>query len=512
MKTSIKQFLDDLYEIDPSLRDHQAALVPMIEKLLASDPAQSPDADFVARLRRQLQTRSSELSSSSSPFSMNKFLYALGGALSMAVIIPLVFVAVNQQNNVTETGAPMFTYGIQDVKNNAFGDLAATGESSIAAQPPMRNQSGGGGPEAMMQTNPAVLGTDAAISSKMIMPYPMTQYDYVYDGTLKDLSPTVSVFKRDTKAMSIAFSKISSSLNLGTIDLGSFAGMNVDSISMSQNKPFGYQITVNLRDSSIYLDAQWDQWPQSKCQTDACWQAERVKIGDVPSNDALTQIAQSFVKEHSIDVSHYGAPVVETAWKQEYDRAQSPDQAYIPDTIRVIYPLMIDGKEVLDQSGQKTGIAVGVNIKHKRVMNVYGIMDRTYQKSSYEGVTDEQKIKDYIATQDNYFGGYPIDMMMRAEGAEGMPTPVMPPDLEKTPISTIVLGEPTLSYVQYFRYANNVNEELFVPSLVFPVKEVKGMDSASYYRSSVIVPLSKDILENQNGGGVRPMGGDVRAM
>lgn len=513
MKPSLQQFLTDLYQIDPSLKSHEAEIVPLVEKLLKNDPAQSPDAAFVSRLRMQLQNRTAELAAHRLSV-WSKWLYAFGGAVTAAVVLPLAFVAWNNTQRSVSPSAGTSLFGFQTEKqgSHAFGDLdqMTAGQSAEMS----RSQGGGGGavPATAPATAPAMnaYGTnDIAVSESpavdvkmMIAPYPMTRTEYVYEGDIKDLQSSVSVFRRDPSGKSISLSSLGSAFNLGNIDLGSFAGMNMDSATFSQNKSYGYQITVNFRDLSVYLDAQWDQWPQSKCQTDACWQAQRVKIGDIPTDEALIAVAQDFVKDHGIDLSAYGAPTVDSQWKRDYDRAASAELAYIPDQIRVIYPLQIDGKDVYDQAGMKTGVSIGIQIKERKVLNVYGLMGRSYDQSSYDGVTDQKAIKDFIAKIDNYYGS-PMPLMER-----GMP---IPPDAGDVKTITVTLGDPVVSYVQYYRYDKAVSEELLISSLVFPVKDVQGAGDMGYYRTNVVVPLAKEMLELEQPV-IMPMEGDVRAM
>jgi len=504
MKTSLKTFLADLYEIDPSLKTHEAELIPLVEKLLASDPAQEPDTEFVKRLRMQLQNRVAELGSPASA-GFSRWLYAFGGAVTAAVIIPLAFVAVNNMKPTTaykQDGSALFSYSVKEEGKSAFGSLAGISETTAMS----RNQSGGGGPVGidggMVSARPEMAPTaplsetsnanDVMVDAKMIAPFPMTKYEYVYDGAFPELTSTVAVYKRITASKSVPFSALASSLNLGNIDLASFAGMNMDTVSFSQNKPYGYQLNVNLRDTSVSLDAQWEQWPQSKCQTDACFQAERVKLSDVPSEDQLIAAANAFIKDHSIDMRHYGTPSVDMQWKRDYDRAPNKNDAWIPDSIRVMYPLVVDGHNVSDQSGLPFGISVGIHVQSRKVMNVYGLMSRDYAKSDYAGVSDSQQIKDYLGKLDNY---------------AWMPEA----DQKDVKTATVTLGEPVMGYSVYYRYTNNTNEELVVPSLTFSIKDVQGGDQF-FYRANVVVPLAADMLKEQmNGGMPIPIDG-VRAM
>ncbi len=504
MKTSLKTFLADLYEIDPSLKTHEAEIIPLVEKLMKSDPAVEPDTEFVKRLRMQLKNRAAELSSPASA-GFSRWLYAFGGAVTAAVIIPVAFVAMNNMKPATtfkQDGSALFSYSVKEEGESAFGSLSMMNANDMtSARPPEGKMMGVGGggvtvtnavaveapaPQAMMARD-----MDAGVDTKMIAPYPITTYAYVFEGELPELTSSVAVYKRITAGKSVPFSALANSLNLGNIDLASFAGMNMDSVSFSQNKPYGYQMNVNLRESSVNLDAQWDQWPQSKCQTDACFQAERVKLSDVPSEDQLIAAANAFVKDHSIDMTHYGTPTVDMQWKRDYDRAPNKNDAWIPDQMRVLYPLVIDSNPVSDQSGMPFGISIGVHVKSRKVMNVYGLMSRDYAKSEYAGVTDKKQITDYLSTLDQY--GWAPDA-----GTE-------------TKTATVTLGTPVMGYSVYYKYDSNVTQELLIPSLTFPISDIKGGEQY-FFRQSVVIPLASEMLKQQQDGG-RPMPmEDVKAM
>jgi hypothetical protein len=161
-----------------------------------------------------------------------------------------------------------------------------------------------------------------------------------------------------------------------------------------------------------------------------------------------------------------------------------------------VYPLLIDGKEVHDQGGGLLGISVGVHVRHKKVSDVWGIMDRTYEKSNYDGVTDEKSIKDYLTTVDHY-PFYPMADNVRGENT--------PPETKKV---TVELGEPTLSYASFYMQTDKASNEVFVPALIFSVKQTEGV-----YRQNIVVPLAKELLDQQIkqgqpipiDGGPRPM-------
>lgn len=471
MKNSIKKFLVDLYAIDPSLQSMEAELIPLLEALLQQDPAQAPDAAFVAKLRRQLSDKAVAGGNV-----WSKWLYAFGGAVTVAVVLPVAMIATNQ--HPLSPQAPLFSNSVQATGKNAFGTLnlplASNTPEAMSARPGM------GGVAAVSDAPVAVEAQYGHVDTKMIMPWPMMTYKYVFSGSITDLTPQIDVYKRTQKSVNVAASSILDRLNIQSVNMGAFDNMNVDSVSFAQRQKFGYQISVNLREATLSIDANWEQWPQSQCQTDACWQAERVKIGDIPADDVILDIANDFMQRHGLGVSAYGKPVVDNAWRRDYERSEDKANAYVPETQRVVYPQLIDGKVVYDQSGQMAGISVSVHVKHKKVMNVYGIFDRSYDKSEYKGVTDMAEIQQYLSRVDNY--GYDP----AATGGE------------KPKQATAVLGTPTRAYSVYYRYTQNVSEEFLVPSLIFPVERVEGGDKNSWYpRTTVVVPLATDMLAEQ---------------
>lgn len=467
---TIETLLQELYAIDPELRTHEADLRPLLERLLAERPDQAADPAFVEQLRMQLREHAATLGerASTSPFfTMQKFLFALGGAAA-AFLIALPFLGDRLSTRETTEGTPLFSYSITETSDRAFGELAALppAPDAISARP----QSGGGA------------GGDPSIDSKMIAP-DMVQYKYTFAGTLPPLTAeTVKVLARQKEGTKLSHNAIARMLNLSQIDLESFGNANVDSINFYQDQSMGYAFYVNLREGSLSISPQWDKWPQpgANCRDEACFRSVQLKIDDVPTDDVLLSIADAFVKEHRIDVSTYGAPEVQKAWMRDYDRAENKSEYYIPDVQHVIYPLLLDGQPVIDESGMKVGISVGVNVRQKKVSDVFGIMNQSYLASQYPAVTDETTVRSYIEKLDSF-----------------------PPDftiMQGTTVRTVTvtLGEPTMGLTRIYNYDESQPKELVVPALIFPVNETQGADMP--WRRSVIVPLAAELLKAQGGG------------
>ena len=479
MTRTPESIYQELILIDRSFRDHEATLLPIIKALLAQDPAREPDEKFLQDLRVRLRDHAAALQnhSSLSPFSvMQKYFPYLSGALAVLVIVPVfAFFLMKPGTFPVAPGEPLFGESITSTPPRAFGSLTpAEVPVTPGAEAAMgRSQGGGGG----LGSSPSALSV--ARDEKMIMPYPMVQFDYVYSGEFPELQQSVGVYRRNPRAASLPLSSIGSSLNLGTVNLESFAGASTESITFQQDREFGYQIYVNLRDATISIDAKWDKWPISQCQTEECYRRERITLADIPEDQVLIDIAKAFAEEHGIALSGYGEPEVDNLWRRDYDRAENKEFAYVPETQRVVFPLLLDSKKVTDQSGALYGISMGIHVKHKRVMNVYGITGQSYEKSDYEGISNPAEIQNFLAKLDKYpADSFPQDMK-----------------IEK---GTVTLGTPTLGFAVHYTYDGMTSQELLVPSLIFPVEKVDAPAEYYFYRQSVVVPLAKDLLKEQN--------------
>ena len=477
MTRTVSAIIDELIALDPALKEHEAALEPLVKALLAADPAREPDADFLKDLRSRLQQRATVLSSSqASPrSSMSPFSFLAGAIAAVVIAVPAVTYIVTHDGMTQTTKDSLFAYEVTSASPHAFGDLQ---NAQPAAGGMGGARTGGGGMGGDSAAPMAAENASYGMADEKMMIYPpgeMTTYDFVYDGELPPLpQDTVNVLKRQQRFQNVPLSLIADRFDLGMVDLDAFGSAKLEYATFLQDKDFGHVISLGLRDGSISIAQNWEKWPQSKCQTEACWQAERVTIGQIPSDEEVIRIANDFIEDYGIDVSHYGEPFVENSWRTEYDRAADKSQTYVPETQRVIFPLLVEGLEVVEQQGEKSGISVGVHVKHKRVSDVWGLMDQTYASSAYDAVSDPQMIKDYLKNFEHFD---PVAMGIRDAKVKNV---------------RVTLGTPTMALSRHYTYGDAMPAELLVPSLVFPVLSVEG--NASIYRKAVVIPLAKELF------------------
>lgn len=365
----------------------------------------------------------------------------------------------------------------------ATGQTVAKPDAAISSAAPGRTALGmGGGGTA-----------DAKMVSGIMPPFEFKNYKFEYKGELSVGSSSAEVLRRiKTINTGVDAGSLLASLNFGPANLSSFSGMAMQSASFIQKEELGYNINISFDDGSVSIGQNWEMWPAGKCGSDqSCFDAQRVKYEEVPSDADAIAIAESFVKDHGINISMFGAPEVNNFWRTSYDAAPDKASYYLPETVDVVYPLELDKLGVYDEySGQKQGLVISVHVKTKRVASAYGLTTQAYESSSYESETDTKKILSYAEV-----GGI---NSYRSEGAK---------------TETLELGEPTRGFIRYYNYVSiasaslgNRNEELLVPALIFPIKNIPK-DDPNFYRTSVIVPLVKEVLDerlkNSGGGPVR---------
>ena len=116
MTASHQTILAELYEIDPSLREHEAELVPLVQKLLERDPAQKPSPAFVKQLRKELAARAEasahgavehRVSYAAPGGWFNRFAFALAGAAAAVVIaVPVTLQWANGGTSFVPPSSP----------------------------------------------------------------------------------------------------------------------------------------------------------------------------------------------------------------------------------------------------------------------------------------------------------------------------------------------------------------------------------------------------------------------
>ncbi|XOB42359.1 MAG: hypothetical protein ACKKMP_03300 [Candidatus Nealsonbacteria bacterium] len=415
---------------------HEKTLIKIIQELLRSKPESKIDEQFVQELRVKIIERVKLLNDTKSYTNMfntlfnKKFTYALVG---IAIIVCALIIT----NLPQEKGKLAINY----LGENAFGDL------SFSQQVQDPDASGRGGE--------SFAGQDIGV----IAPE-MVNYNFIYTGDDFNLdSGQITVYKMlKGDFLSKALSNVTKGIDLGVLNLDKFQNVKINNIEISEDRDFGYHISISPRQNSLSINANWEKWPREEFDTPA----------EMLADEELLSIADKFLSEYGINMDMY-----EKGEVQKITRT-----GLIPDNISIIYPFIINDQIVYDQGGQKYGMSVSVNLRYKRVMSVYGIATNAFESSKYAKETNKDKIISF-AEDGELFKNYTY------------PNAVKTLDLE--------LGTPEVSLVRMWQRSENKMDtaEILVPSLVFPV--ITEMSEQTYfYRTNVVVPLVGEILDQYN--------------
>jgi len=485
----IDEIVSDLLDLDPSFSEAQVR--PLVAKFLAGRPEIEPTEEFRRNLYQSLlkeiqnQQENNQSINPMSMFTKLKFTFA---AIAAVFVLLVVTQVLPEKDTVTLSGRQE----INKLAANAFGSLNSVTLTGS------RTQSGGGNgmggdTNAVVAPVPAQTTEESKIAlgvggggatSEMI--WNPTYYEYVYKGEEFTVdSPTMSVYQRQKGFGVQELGSFLDRFNVGLFNIGKFANATMDYITASQNTDFGYSLYVDVKNGYVGINENWEKWqtPDRLCQDEACMNQYRLKPEQVPADEAVIAIADSFLDEYGISRANYGTPTIQdNNWRIMYAEATDKSTVWVPDSIQVIYPSKIGDNEIYEQYGNKYGMYVSVNIRQNKVSSVGELTTQRFDGSDYATEQDTARL-----------------LKIAQMGGQNNYIPFVKEDNSVTKVLT--LGTPSVSFVRMWQYENNQSRELFVPSLVFPIQD----PPAELYMRNVTVPLIKDILDAQNRDIVQPM-------
>lgn len=534
MEKEIREILNDLYKIDPVLKNHESELANTIRNILLSRPDIKFDEAFAKNLRLRLINGNVKNTKSLIPFfPMKNLSYIFSGALMTLFLVGVVYFGspfIGSRNlisfdpSVTATGSDRaFGDLYQETSTPAVGlgggaEIGMENDSAVSEAAPQKTAPSTeifaeeSAPEAAStETNSAEISREAApsvsdnsasatdetttsldtpaIAPDIYPPYPATNYNYEYIGDEITLDQNqVEVLKR-TKSdkSSVEISKLLGRFDLGILDFDEFGKTYLQNFTVTEDRKYGYSIYVDFDNESVSVSQAWNQWPQ--CYDEACWQNQKqLRYEDIPDDETLIQIAEEFLEKYGIDSSGYGKPFVNKYFQADYLMSQKMGfEFYVPESVTVTYPFIINDKQIHYDAGNPMGLDISVNIREMKVSGAWNMGSKNYQSSNYEAEVDVEKIL--------------------AVAADGGWIPYYYEDFANSETATLQIGTPVQSYMQYWVYKDGINEEYLIPALVFPILE-KPQDDY-FYKNYVVVPLTKELLsqhkKNNDGGPIRIM-------
>lgn len=494
--TSIDELLDDILAADPSLAPERESLRLIVTKMVAARDAITVDENFLFTLKQKLLHMPEQKTSRVPQVLGYLFSAAAGGALVFMLGVPFLYNSIMNGNPLSDFGMKRLVgnISIESMKPGAFGSLSggdAMGAadmmsdapsllSSIAPEISARPQSGGGMGMGMTVANSAdeeaKMMADYAVTddAMMIAPYPgedwwtPTYYRYTYDGDLALDDESGLVYRRgslpgDANGLTTA--------NFGPVDLGAFPGLEVTYFGASQGDDGdGYNVNVDFASGSVSINQNYNYWTRSY--------EEGRGLSSVPSEEEIIAMANDFLNEYNVDLSSYGDPIVnEQAYIALAEAVRIADP-YAGSWMTVTYPLVVDGKPVLNSEGSGYGIDVSINLMLGEVSGVNINIPTDLASSSYDLTTDEAVVNRMLE-RGGLYGYLPSDEEILNTGAK---------------VIDITVGSPTEVLVPHWTYDNNVSQMLLVPALSFPILNVP--DDAYVYSNAIVIPLAEEIINS----------------
>ncbi len=504
MENFYQSVLTELYQVDPDLKKFEKQLIILMKELINQKPDVSLDDDFRLQLKNHLLSQAIDLKTNNLKIkNMNNFFWfnfshrftyaAIGVAVVTLVLSSGLYLTYNKSRVAGTKLALNSQLNIMEVSDRAFGYLQS--QNANLSQGAEGLGAGGMGEVAVASPTTQADTKESSVATVepglggggMGMPAPV-YISYVYQGEPLQLSDDkVGVLKREKNSASAGqLGSLLASVDFGLVNLSRFTNVQLQNLSFVEDREFGYSIYANLYDSSISIYENYLKWPNpaANCQDEACYRGLQLSIDDMLADEEIIRIANEFVTSYGINLTSYGQPVVNNDWRLWYDRAENKQDVYIPEVVSVVYPLVLDGQEVYDEGGNKTGLYVNVNVRYQRAGGVWNLFAQNYQKSMYEAETDVNKVLQYAERGGLYSWQW-----------EDAPNKV-----------EVGLDTPILSLVRMWNYQPGAPEgdELYIPALIFPV--INQPENVDVYRKTVVVPLAKDLLsDNVWGGPIRTM-------
>ncbi len=491
MRKNIKKILAELYEIDSSLKDKEKELEIFIDKMLELKPNIKIDAKFKENLRKriydEIEAKNKDILKSSNKFNFSNFFAYIFSFVWLAIfwIFFYTFIVWNfdfSKNN-EEKKIIAFWNSIKEIKwwfwdlsnlskakiSNWFENISASSDTSS-----IKNKDNV--PIAKIWENTLEqrqLDHTMPLLLDEVPIFEVYRYNFTWDLNL-DLKDFLPIYKQefDNKTNSFLIDSIKK-LSFNGLSFDKFKNLNISNISLNEDKNYWYIFNINTSNNSLEISKNYSKWP------DFDYNTESKNI--ILDENEIFSIVRDFIKKYNIDLSNYWKAIIEKTYLEVLNSFKTknifPD--YLNQSVNVIYPLIIDQKEIYDDTWKKTGVFFEIDLKEKKVSRVYWIESHNYLKSDYQVETNKdnilRKAKEWWMNwlHENY----------------DSPDNIKYIDLN--------LKNPKIVYISYYKYIKIwFSEKYLLPAIIFEIDKNNLWDW--FYKDNIIVPLPKDFYKYKN--------------
>lgn len=521
MENNIQKILNELYEIDSSLREKESELTKIIQTMLNLKPDINIDESFKTNLRNIISEKiTSKKLEEYNKKSKTNYFHIFAYLFWTVWLLAFSFVMLNNydfenkteniayemnkwkvltfQNTITPSKAWNF-WNLKDVWNNqrwmwwwwvanSFSTESVwlkSENSEVSEKKVSQWVLEDSKVSSLSVSEPASISSDQITSRSdlSIMPvdpiYVPEVYRYSFSWELNlDIPQVMPIYKKEiSKINSSSFVDVIKNINFSWLSFWDFQNLWVSSIALNEDRDYWYSVSLDFDNASLNIYKNWAKWPQVDY-----WANSPDMIID---ENEMLKIASDFLKNYKIDISGYWKPQVEESYAnilRDY-RSSKIMPEYMWSVASVIYPLIVDWNEIQEEYWPASWIRIEIDLKEKRVANISGLNIANYVKSDY---TIENKLENILKVAWVWwrYGFYQNEV----------------PQNENTKYVDIKLKNPKIIYVNTYSYKNNVQEQFLIPTVSFEIE--KEWLPEFFYVERVNVPLLKDFYKYDENGNI----------
>ena len=561
MKTEIKEILDELYELDISLKEKESELVSIISKMIESKPNIAIDNNFKAELKSKIL---SQMNNKSNKFlninALKYFLTFLSGIAVLTLflnIYPNIFswnvdkIATIDDLNIS------FAPHIEKLDmDNAFWKLSfSEGEwktmewwwvskwmtnnttmsvewNSIEVKSPMLDKRMN-----ILPVDNWLTKIEDPSDLMPVVPYPdYTQKLYIYKlrvwEKLPEIPKSMYVYKNKNFSINTVNANLSEIFKTDIIDFSKIKKLWLLNLSVYEDINDWYQFDISLSEWIVNINRNYLKWPEID------YSSQR-ELADLPNDDTILKIVNNFVNKYSINVSSFFKPIVNNVWKNEYESNTNIENFYVPDILSVLFQFNIDWIWVHEIYGNPYWLEATVNARDMKVNSFWPIQKLDLAWSKYDLITDNSKILE-LAKKWPYNNSYldsPVSIEKKRASPEiiwnnwsvgfsewnawsadvsiwsawslgvsgwnawmAMPAqPIENPSIKYEEVQ-VEIWNAKIVYLRKYVYNSETNttDQYFVPWILFKVLTKNDDVKMIYPWEYITVPLVKDFLNTDN--------------
>ncbi|MBT5016332.1 hypothetical protein HN748_03095 [Candidatus Peregrinibacteria bacterium] len=357
MKPDISHLLTELYSADPSLKEHEKVLEPILKKLIAAKPEAPINEQFKIELRQEVwkQIEAKQTSGQSWWVGVPRWAYAVSGAtLAALILVPTILIDLNKTGTINSE-SPL---------QNIYEESSNEDEEEW----------GRGGMGTMQDSADAIT----------YIPYATFTYSYKGDELILDGDSSEIFTKKIFDNTATQVNNWLTDLDLDLIDLEGFEEFKMSYLTIEPEDDIGYSVSFDYANNMISLS----YWDENSWEGEWDYSSSNKRM----SIEAVVQIVEDFITDYDLDLTGYGDLIIED---------QVTYNGYVESYMTVIYPIEQDGLILYDAWGSPEGISITVSVDNERVDSLWGLSPQNYSSSLYDTMTDEDRIIE-IAEQGGY--------------------------------------------------------------------------------------------------------------